>query len=116
MDINRIGTTPAATPPTVRSIAPESAPPVALAPVHKEAPVKEPSDKQLDEAIQTANKFLATTTNSIEFSIDKDSGRTIVKLVDSQTQEVVRQFPSNEMLAIAKDMSRFQGLFISAKS
>lgn len=115
MEINRTAIAPVPTAATPRSIAPESSKPAAAAPVSKTA-AKEPSDKQLDEALQTANSYLATKENTLEFSFDKDSGRTIVKLVDSKTQEVVRQFPSNEMLAIAKDISRFQGLFISAKS
>ena len=73
-------------------------------------------DAQLEDAVKAANKLLAPGNNSIQFSIDDDSGKTIVKLVDSQTNEVIRQFPSQQMLAIAKDLTQSKGVLISEKS
>lgn len=46
------------------------------------------------------------------FSIDDDSGRTIVKVVDNATKEVIRQIPSEEILSIAKALDRLKGLLI----
>ena len=53
------------------------------------------------------------TAPGLEFSIDEDLGVTVVKLVDRQTKELVRQFPSEEMLNIAKSVDRMQGLLVS---
>ncbi len=71
---------------------------------------------QLEEAVKAINAMLAPVTNAVTFSIDQDSGKTVVKLLDNQTNEVIRQFPSKEMLAIAKDMTQYKGLLISEKS
>ena len=48
----------------------------------------------------------------MEFSIDKGSGRTIVRLVDSETKQVLRQYPSEEMLSIARSLEQLEGLLL----
>jgi flagellar protein FlaG len=54
--------------------------------------------------------------NSVEFSLDSESGRVVVKIIDSATQEVVRQIPMEEMLALAKALDKFQGLLFHTKA
>ena len=50
------------------------------------------------------------------FSIDDDTGKTVVKIVDSTTQEVIKQIPSEEILSIAKALDKLKGLFIEQKA
>lgn len=80
-----------------------------------------PSPQQVDAeklkaAVASANEFLKPVASNLEFSIDQDSGRTIVKVVDLTTQEILRQIPTPEMLAISKALGRFQGLFVEQKA
>jgi flagellar protein FlaG len=58
----------------------------------------------------------ALDTAMVEFSLDADSGRVVVKIIDSATQEVVRQIPMEEMLALAKALDKFQGLLLQTKA
>ena len=72
-------------------------------------------------AVQSANAYVQSVStskqpSSIQFSLDQDSGRTVVKMVDTQTEEVLRQFPSEEMLAISKSIDRMQGLLINREA
>jgi flagellar protein FlaG len=55
----------------------------------------------LDQAVDKLNKSPQANAQGLEFSIDPDSKRTVVKLVDQKTKEVLRQIPSKEALAIA---------------
>lgn len=72
-----------------------------------------PADrKQLDEAVAALNKFIKPLNSAIEFSIDEDSGRTLVKVVDTETNDVLRQFPSKEALAISQSLDKFSGLLV----
>lgn len=41
------------------------------------------------------------TQRKLEFSIDEDSGRNVVKVIDSDSGEVIRQFPSEEVLKLS---------------
>lgn len=65
------------------------------------------------EAIAIANKAMLSLSNNLEFSLDPESGKMTVRVIDSETHEVIRQFPSEEMKAIARALDRMQGLLIS---
>ena len=71
---------------------------------------------QLQGAVDAINAFLKPISSSIEFSIDEDSGKTIVKLMDKETNTVLRQYPSKEALAIAKDIDKLQGLLVKTEA
>ncbi|WP_147070331.1 flagellar protein FlaG [Sulfuriferula plumbiphila] len=127
MEISRISqapNTPAskrqATPETVPTAAPLIVP--ALPNNGVRVPAQEPSKPapvdaaELKHALDAINKFLKPITSNIEFSIDPDSGRTLVKIVDTETNTVIRQTPSKEVLAIAKELDKLQGLLIREKA
>ena len=73
------------------------------------------SREQLKEAVKATNDFVNLVNNSVEFSLDDDTGATVVKVIDKETKEVVRQIPSEEMLAIAKALDTVQGLLVRQK-
>ncbi|HSH98480.1 MAG: flagellar protein FlaG [Methylophilaceae bacterium] len=70
------------------------------------------SQSALEAAVKNINEFVSPMTQSIEFSLDQESGRTIVKVVDSETQKVLRQIPDEEVLQISKTLDKLQGLLI----
>ena len=76
----------------------------------------EPDRATLLQAVEEVQKAIAPVAQNLLFSIDDDTGRTIVKIVDSQTDEVIRQMPSEEVLAISKAINKLQGLLISQQA
>ena len=74
------------------------------------------SREQLKEAVKATNDFVSLVNNAVEFSLDDDTGITVVKVIDKNTKEVVRQIPSEEMLAIAKALDTVQGLLVRQKA
>ena len=71
---------------------------------------------KLDNAVDAINKFLKPVASSLEFSIDQDSGRTVVQLIDTDTKDVLRQFPAKQASAISQELDRFQGLLLKDKA
>lgn len=71
---------------------------------------------ELNSAVNTTNKFMMALSQNLQFSIDKDTSRVVVKLMDVSTKEVIRQIPSEEMLTIAKALDKLQGLLIRDKA
>lgn len=67
-----------------------------------------PSEQQVNDALSKLNKTPQAQANNLEFSVDQDSKRTVVKVIDQNTKEVVRQFPTKEALAIAKAIDEQQ--------
>lgn len=68
------------------------------------APSAAPSLEQVNEAVSQLNKSVQAKSQGLEFSIDTDSKRTVVKVVDQTTKEVLRQIPTPEALEIAKSL------------
>ncbi len=75
-----------------------------------------PSSEQLTQAVNQIQDVIKQTANSLQFSIDKDSGTTIVKVVDTESKKVIRQIPSEEVLAIAKALDKLQGLLVKQQA
>lgn len=79
-------------------------------------PAQAVSREAVDAAVRSANAYVQSVSTNIQFTLDRDTGRTIVKMVDSQTEEVLRQIPSEEMLAISRSIDRMQGLLINREA
>jgi flagellar protein FlaG len=67
---------------------------------------------KLEGAVKKLNDYVAPALQTIQFSIDQESERIVVKVVDTTTQEVLRQIPNEEVLAITKTLDKLQGLVI----
>jgi len=72
--------------------------------------------EQLEQAVEAVKKFIAPISSNLDFSIDEETGIRVIKVIDSSTQEVIRQIPSEEILQIAKALDRLQGLLIQQKA
>lgn len=72
-------------------------------------PANVPSAEQLKEAVSQLNKASQDKSQGLEFSIDNDSKRTVVKVIDQTTKEVLRQIPTPEALEIAKALESKSG-------
>ena len=68
--------------------------------------------KEVRQAVVDINKAMQFMSRQLEFSVDTDSERTIVKVIDQQTREVIRQMPTKEALEIGKALEKAQGLLI----
>lgn len=75
-----------------------------------------PSAEALQKALEDVAKAVAPMAQGLEFSLDKDSGKTVVKVMDTETNEVIRQIPSEEVLAISKAIDKLKGLLIKQQA
>lgn len=75
-----------------------------------------PSPERMREVTKHINQTIRELARNIEFSVDEASGATIVRVIDQDTHEVIRQMPSEEALAISKNLDRMMGLLIRDKA
>jgi flagellar protein FlaG len=76
-------------------------------------PDKATTDKaSIASAVKKLNDYVAPALQTIEFSIDDETDRIVVKVVDTSTQKVLRQIPNEEVLAISKTLDKLQGLVV----
>jgi flagellar protein FlaG len=81
-----------------------------------DAATRTTSPTDIRNAVEKVKEFVSPVASDIQFSIDEDTGTTVVKIIDRTTDEVIRQIPSEEMLDIAKALDRLQGLLIKQKA
>jgi len=60
--------------------------------------------ERVQAAVAQMNEFIQSTQRDLHFSFDPDSGDTIVKVIDRNTQEVIRQIPDQIFLKLAKSL------------
>ena len=61
------------------------------------------------------NRF-GSTVSSLQFEVDGESNKVVVRIVDSDTKELIRQIPSEEMLAISESLDKLIGFLIAQKA
>lgn len=77
----------------------------------------QPSLTQLQSAVDNINKILIQDNKGVEFSVDSSTKKSIVKVVDSTTGDLIRQFPSEEGLSLTRAIDRIQnGLLLTQKA
>ncbi|MCC5810652.1 MAG: flagellar protein FlaG [Ectothiorhodospiraceae bacterium] len=72
--------------------------------------------EDVDSAVRDINEFVQSVQRDLRFSVDENSGRTIITVLDSQTEEVVRQIPPEKLVAAAENIEHLRGLLFEAKA
>lgn len=111
---------PAAKPATTvadKSVEKPRADALVVAPVKDEQKQDSVSERdKLKMAVQEIEKFVQSVKRNLEFSIDEPSGKVIVKVIASDSGEVVRQIPNEEVLRLANSLNDASSLLFSAKA
>jgi len=83
----------------------------------KTASAAEPSAARLSQAVEDINKAMQPANSNLQFNIDPGTQQVIVKVVDAETGDVIRQLPPKVVLAIAaqidQELKGKKGLLLS---
>lgn len=92
--------------------------PIPAAPQHTEsAQHKSTVDrKAIEQTIAKIREAIGPANSSLKIEIDPDTDGIIVKILDDQSGELIRQIPSQEMVEIAKRLDAMQGIFITKRT
>lgn len=63
------------------------------------------NEKELTEAVSHINDYVQSVQRNLQFTVDQASGKDVVTVIDSQSQEVIRQLPSEEALELARRLA-----------
>lgn len=81
--------------------------------------LREQNEPSLDEVRNAAEKvagFVGSIRSELSFTVDQASGINVIKVIDSNTQELIRQIPSREIIQLAQALDKIQGLFLKDKA
>jgi len=70
----------------------------------------------INQAVSDINAYLQNVSRELQFRVDEalPLGRTIVSVIDTETKETIREFPSKEVLALARRLLEAQDAESSA--
>lgn len=77
-----------------------------------DTPHQKPDEKKVREAAAKISDFIESFTRDLEFSVDNDTRKIVIKVKVRDSGEVVRQIPSEEALKIADSLDTLRGLLI----
>lgn len=74
------------------------------------------SNDQVDQIVEELNVKVQDIRRELHFQVNAESGQTIISVVDSETQEVIRQIPPEEVVALAEHLEKHSGILMSARA
>ena len=80
----------------------------------KAVDVEETKDR-LENSVQRLNELVSSVQRDLQFSIDQQSGKTVITVLNSSTEEIIRQIPSEEVLTLARNIESLKGVLFSAE-
>jgi len=70
-------------------------------------------ENSIEGAVSDLNMLAQKMRRELQFSVEKDSGELVVKIIDKETDEVVRQIPPEVLLELRKRMTEAAGAIFS---
>ena len=68
--------------------------------------------EQLEKVAQQLQEFMGEMSRSLQFQVDEDSGRDVIKILDKTSGDVIKQYPSEEVLSLVSKLSESAGILI----
>ena len=62
------------------------------------------NEQNLDQAIAKINQYVQQVQRDLQFSVDDESGKTVIKVIDSESKEIIRQIPEEIILRVAESI------------
>lgn len=73
--------------------------------------------KQLEEAVRHMDELInVKQPPDLAFSIDADTDKTVVRVTDAKTGDLIRQIPSEEALEIARSLAKVKGMLLKQEA
>ena len=83
----------------------------------KQVAEQQPAAEQLKNVVDNINKSLKQANRNLEFSVDEGTEKPVFKLKDLETGDLIRQYPTEDMLAISRSIDQIQqGLLLKQEA
>ena len=76
---------------------------------------QEISKKQLQQAVEMVNEFLQINNSASKFVLHEGLDRYFVQLIDSETEEVLKEIPPKRLLDAFYEMQKLVGMIVDEK-
>ena len=73
-------------------------------------------ETEVTKAISQIQIMMDLRNRSVSFTRDQETGTDIIKVIDDNTGDTIRQMPSEELLTFMKNLTRMLGTFLDEKA
>lgn len=83
------------------------------------APVQEAATSggpDLEKVVEQLNQAVQSVNRELNFRVDGSTGKTVITVTDSKTNEVIRQIPEQEVLETVENLRELQGLLLNTQA
>lgn len=70
----------------------------------------------IEDAFEQINDAMQAWSTGMRFELDDDTQQMVVSIINTESGEVLRQIPSEEVLHVAKMIAQFQGKLVNTKA
>ena len=75
----------------------------------------EPSRQEVERAVSSMQDFVQSARHNVNFSLEDNSGKIVVKVTDSESGATIRQMPSEEALRLAESLDEARSLLFKTQ-
>ena len=75
-----------------------------------------PTIEKLEQAAARVKEVLRGTTSRLEIEIDPDSNKAVIRILNGESGEIIRQIPAQELLDLAKHLDEPKGLLVRERA
>jgi len=72
--------------------------------------------KRLEEAVRQLNEQASANNRNLAFNVDDVVNRSIIRVTDKTSGELVRQIPAEEVLHVSHNIEKMKGILFDSKS
>lgn len=84
--------------------------------LHGRSARKPVSEEEVKKSLEMIEKKLKEMSTTLSFSLSKEPEAIVVQVKDNNSGEIIRQFPSDEILALRAKLDEFVGLLFDTKA
>ena len=74
----------------------------------KAQPQQAANTAEVRQAVSRINEIVQSKQRDLSFNMDEGSGKYVIRIIDTESGELIRQIPTEEVLAIATQLREFQ--------
>ncbi len=78
----------------------------------KSSAVADESREQVAQAVAQLNDYIQSVQRDLKFTLDEESGRSVITVIDSQSNKVIRQIPEEVTLSLAQKLNNEEPLLL----
>ncbi len=84
-------------------------------PIEADKKPEEMSHEQVERAVEEVNVFMQTMQRNLSFRVDEQLGKEIISVTDKESEEVIRQIPSEDLVVLLKKLDDVAGILFDTK-